>query len=253
MASWGYGNPDYPNMSLVNKDRIVNLSTEAMQTIEQLDISAEILNHHLDEKTQRIQDEKSGQPSLEEKSEIETIIRVLELIAHQKITLAVKNYDYVDHNIKAVDMEMTMVEKVLKEQGVELSLLDFNAPVAVYPSQIDGGNKKKRKKMVEEGNGNGSFGYGSCGNGRMVGVINHHSLLPADIGGGEGNEVATGHQELSSAEPLYCTCKRIAFGDMIACDNEHCPIEWFHYSCVNLTRKPRNSWICPICSNKKKK
>ncbi|KAJ1418466.1 plan Homeodomain finger of tumor Supressor Ing4 [Ochromonadaceae sp. CCMP2298] len=54
-------------------------------------------------------------------------------------------------------------------------------------------------------------------------------------------------------EPVYCVCNRIAFGDMIACDNEECPIEWFHYTCVNLTRKPRNSWICPTCSYRKKK
>lgn len=54
-------------------------------------------------------------------------------------------------------------------------------------------------------------------------------------------------------EPLYCLCKQVAFGEMVACDNEDCPIEWFHYPCVNLTRKPRNSWVCPICSSKKKK
>lgn len=25
---------------------------------------------------------------------------------------------------------------------------------------------------------------------------------------------------------------------MIACDNEECSVEWFHYACVNLTKKP---------------
>ena len=29
-------------------------------------------------------------------------------------------------------------------------------------------------------------------------------------------------------EPVYCYCQRISFGDMIACDNENCNIEWFH-------------------------
>ena len=60
--------------------------------------------------------------------------------------------------------------------------------------------------------------------------------------------------DIDPNEPLYCSCKRVAFGDMIACDNDECPVEWFHYSCVNLTRKPRNSWVCPSCSyNLKKK
>jgi hypothetical protein len=59
--------------------------------------------------------------------------------------------------------------------------------------------------------------------------------------------------EEEESEPVYCLCKQVAYGEMIACDNEDCPIEWFHYSCVNLTRKPRNSWICPICSNRRKR
>jgi hypothetical protein len=59
---------------------------------------------------------------------------------------------------------------------------------------------------------------------------------------------------IDTNEPLYCICQRIAFGEMIACDNEDCPIEWFHYECVNLTKEPRNSsWLCPQCSHKKKK
>ena len=48
-------------------------------------------------------------------------------------------------------------------------------------------------------------------------------------------------------EPLYCTCKRLSFGDMIACDNEDCPIEWFHYPCVGVSTPPA-SWLCPLCS-----
>ena len=26
---------------------------------------------------------------------------------------------------------------------------------------------------------------------------------------------------------------------MIGCDNDFCKYEWFHYSCVGITRKPR--------------
>lgn len=53
-------------------------------------------------------------------------------------------------------------------------------------------------------------------------------------------------------EPVYCLCRQIAFGDMIACDNEECAIEWFHYTCVNLNKKPRSTWLCPDCSRKRK-
>ena len=37
----------------------------------------------------------------------------------------------------------------------------------------------------------------------------------------------------------YCTCQRISFGEMIACDNDDCPIEWFHYGCVGITEENR--------------
>jgi len=60
-------------------------------------------------------------------------------------------------------------------------------------------------------------------------------------------------------EPLYCSCRRVSFGDMVACDNEEvrkskvvvsefkCQYEWFHYPCVGLTMSPRGKWYCPDC------
>ena len=54
-------------------------------------------------------------------------------------------------------------------------------------------------------------------------------------------------------EPVYCLCRQVAFGNMVACDNEECSIEWFHCSCVNLTKLPKNEWLCPTCSQKRKK
>ena len=54
-------------------------------------------------------------------------------------------------------------------------------------------------------------------------------------------------------EPIYCFCRQVAFGNMVACDNEECAIEWFHCSCVNLTKMPKNEWLCPTCSQRRKK
>lgn len=48
-------------------------------------------------------------------------------------------------------------------------------------------------------------------------------------------------------EPTYCLCDQISFGEMIMCDNDLCPIEWFHFSCVSLTTKPKGKWYCPKC------
>lgn len=48
-------------------------------------------------------------------------------------------------------------------------------------------------------------------------------------------------------EPTYCLCNQVSYGEMIGCDNEQCPIEWFHFSCVGLTYKPKGKWYCPKC------
>ena len=54
-------------------------------------------------------------------------------------------------------------------------------------------------------------------------------------------------------EPKYCTCQQVSFGEMIACDNKDCPIEWFHFPCVDLKAKPKGKWYCPECFNSNKK
>ena len=53
-------------------------------------------------------------------------------------------------------------------------------------------------------------------------------------------------------EPTYCTCSRgQGKGRMIACDNDSCPIEWFHFKCVGVTSKPKGEWYCPDCRGDK--
>ncbi|ORX64335.1 hypothetical protein BCR32DRAFT_251158 [Anaeromyces robustus] len=55
-------------------------------------------------------------------------------------------------------------------------------------------------------------------------------------------------------EPLYCICRQISYGNMIACDNQkNCPHEWFHYECVGLVEPPKGSWYCPDCRAKMNK
>ncbi|XP_037824189.1 inhibitor of growth protein 3 isoform X1 [Lucilia sericata] len=49
-------------------------------------------------------------------------------------------------------------------------------------------------------------------------------------------------------EPRYCTCNQVSYGDMVACDNDACPYEWFHYPCVGITQPPKGKWYCPKCT-----
>lgn len=47
-----------------------------------------------------------------------------------------------------------------------------------------------------------------------------------------------GDDEDDESEPRYCYCNQVSFGEMVACDNDSCPTEWFHLSCVGLTKPP---------------
>ncbi|CAG8728260.1 13727_t:CDS:1, partial [Acaulospora morrowiae] len=53
-------------------------------------------------------------------------------------------------------------------------------------------------------------------------------------------------------EPIYCYCKQVSYGEMVACDNTECEIEWFHFACVKLTDRPKGKWYCFDCSEKVK-
>lgn len=48
----------------------------------------------------------------------------------------------------------------------------------------------------------------------------------------------------------YCSCQNVSFGNMVACDNDRCPYEWFHWGCVGLKSEPNGTWYCPECSEK---
>lgn len=46
---------------------------------------------------------------------------------------------------------------------------------------------------------------------------------------------------------LYCTCGGQSSGNMIACDNPKCPIEWFHMVCVGFKEEDQlndSKWYC---------
>lgn len=50
-------------------------------------------------------------------------------------------------------------------------------------------------------------------------------------------------------EPKYCYCNRGSYGEMVACDNDACPREWFHLGCTELREAPGEDemWYCKEC------
>ncbi|KAI9821341.1 MAG: hypothetical protein M1826_000712 [Phylliscum demangeonii] len=53
------------------------------------------------------------------------------------------------------------------------------------------------------------------------------------------------------SEPRYCYCNQVSYGSMVACDADDCAREWFHLSCVGLTKPPGKNevWFCDECKD----
>ncbi|KAK4122838.1 hypothetical protein N657DRAFT_656905 [Parathielavia appendiculata] len=55
-------------------------------------------------------------------------------------------------------------------------------------------------------------------------------------------------------DELYCYCNQVSYGEMVACDGEGCPREWFHLECVGLKVAPKGNakWYCEDCKKRLK-
>ncbi|KAF2867012.1 hypothetical protein BDV95DRAFT_598525 [Massariosphaeria phaeospora] len=53
-------------------------------------------------------------------------------------------------------------------------------------------------------------------------------------------------EEDGDDEPRFCFCNEVSYGQMVGCDNDTCPREWFHLACVGLEKPPPSKlkWFC---------
>jgi hypothetical protein len=75
---------------------------------------------------------------------------------------------------------------------------------------------------------------------------NPPSSAASSIAPDQENEYPEVESEEDGDEPRYCYCNEVSYGNMVACDNDDCPREWFHLACVNLDKPPvgRTKWFC---------
>ena len=56
-----------------------------------------------------------------------------------------------------------------------------------------------------------------------------------------------------SSENVGCYCRDKEDGKMIACNNKDCAIQWFHTTCLRITKLALGKWFCPDCRKIQKK
>jgi inhibitor of growth protein 3 len=106
------------------------------------------------------------------------------------------------------------------------------------PSNVDGSHDK-------EGSTRPSAGHSRSNSGIRR---DHRRALDAE----DGDEMDVDDEEAGD-DRKYCICQAVSYGDMVACDNEQCPYEWFHWSCVGLKAEPTGTWFCPVCTEERKR
>lgn len=77
-------------------------------------------------------------------------------------------------------------------------------------------------------------------------------LIPVHVLFSKSNKkspVCNWYAKKTTDEETWCLCSQPEEGDMIACHNENCVIECFHFQCVGIKKKPsaKTKWYCPDC------
>jgi len=63
----------------------------------------------------------------------------------------------------------------------------------------------------------------------------------------EPEDAAEDLGEVEEDKEIYCFCRKLSYGEMIACDNPDCRYQWFHLPCVNLKAPLPERWFCSDC------
>lgn len=123
-----------------------------------------------------------------------------------------------------------------------------------------GGDKAGGKRSRRQKNGETRDSYGGVEHGEDAGMgasrdkrTKTSSKKKKRSKGKSEREVSPPDLPIDPDEPTYCLCEQVSFGEMIGCDNDECPIEWFHFSCVGLHHKPKGKWFCPKCRGENEK
>ncbi|KAL0247204.1 hypothetical protein I308_104239 [Cryptococcus tetragattii IND107] len=195
--------------------------------------------------------------------EISRLVREIVRTSDEKVAVAIGAYNAVDRHIRALDSALTA-----QEASILLGLRPSTLPSNAVDEALDqeGGTGKTGTGQVLDGRSRGQ------GIGDVVGEGEDGEVTLGMGGGGsrkkgkkrkgkpkqsesqdENEEVkAEEHWNIppDPNEPRYCYCNRVSFGEMIGCDNDECPLEWFHLPCIGLENPPTGKWLCDLCKPK---
>ncbi|XP_078115789.1 inhibitor of growth protein 5a isoform X1 [Sander vitreus] len=159
-----------------------------------------------------------------------------------KVQLAMQTYEMVDKHIRRLDADLARFENELKEK---LEVSGYESTDGRGPKK--GESRGLREKRVSRGRARKCSDEDSP---KKKKIKNNPDLSDALLPMQPSDVL---DMPVDPNEPTYCLCHQVSYGEMIGCDNPDCPIEWFHFACVDLASKPKGKWFCPRCTQDKKK
>ncbi|GAA5939127.1 uncharacterized protein JCM15063_004435 [Sporobolomyces koalae] len=192
--------------------------------------------------------------------QIESTFDLAHRALEDKVNLALTLYESVDRHIQRLDTDLAMYEDRLVI-GLRTGTLPSNeAPSkghVVLESTTNGAGAGP-----SNGTGKSTSAAGGTGNlerekanewNRMQQVVRKQQrdrkrkTANQDQPPSSPSQAPLVGMPIDPNEPTYCYCNRVAFGEMIGCENQDCPREWFHLECVGMDRAPVGEWWCRDC------
>jgi len=169
------------------------------------------------------------------KSEMEKIMKMFHEAkenSDSKVNLAIQTYEMVDKHIRKLDADLAKFESEMKETGGRLSQTESEDD---EKSSTDKKVTKKKKKATIKDDDT------------KKPVTATATAVATSSTNPSVTDIPIVDMPVDPNEPTYCLCQQVSYGEMIGCDNQDCPIEWFHFPCMALTVKPKGKWYCPKC------
>jgi len=163
-----------------------------------------------------------------------------------KVQLAIQTYELVDKHIRRLDSDLARFESEIKNgtsAGPMSPQIENTPPTTNKRGRKRDKESSKKVKSAEVEEKGHKVGSSSPARKKQKSEIQ----LVAEQAASSGSSGEVLDMPVDPNEPTYCICHQVSYGEMIACDNPDCPIEWFHIVCMGLQNIPKGKWYCPKC------
>ena len=192
----------------------------------------------------RTKDAASGPGSAEQLQAIRDKYNQALKLSDAKLEYAASTYRIVDSAIQKLDADLKKFEAEMAAQapegGSSASATQIAEIISTAGASASSSSNKKRGRLMKSN---------TAAPAASTVQTNKKFAGPARRRAGDSTDI---DMPIDPNEPLYCICRTVSYGDMVCCDNDDCPFEWFHFDCVGITRSPAGIWLCPECREKKK-